>query len=227
MKKCLIIGGSGDIGSAIGAVFLKKNYTIVPTSSRELDLSSVVSINSFCALHENSEFESIILSSAFNNPKLFKDLTYKEIEDSLNINLLGFLKVLKRMQTQFLKTKTRKNIIILSSLYSSTARDGRLTYVVSKHALEGLVKTLAIEWGPLNCFVNSVSPGYIDTQMTQKNNSPQKILEFISKIPLKRLGKPKDIAEVVYFLCSSKNSYINGQNIVVDGGYSIGGFQSY
>jgi len=96
---------------------------------------------------------------------------------------------------------------------------------MSKHALQGAVKTLAIEWAPLGVLVNAISPGYISTKMTYKNNSAETIARFIAGIPLGRLGTPEDIAEVASFLCSSNNRYLTGQDLVVDGGFSIGGFQ--
>jgi 3-oxoacyl-[acyl-carrier protein] reductase len=100
-----------------------------------------------------------------------------------------------------------------------------LPYVLSKHALNGAVKTLAIELGPSGVLVNSVSPGYIATPLTYRNNSKQDLEKLVAGIPLGRLGEPHEIAKVVEFLCSDLNTYINGQDLVVDGGFSVGGFQ--
>jgi 3-oxoacyl-[acyl-carrier protein] reductase len=110
-------------------------------------------------------------------------------------------------------------------LYGFLARKGRLPYVISKHGLLGAVRTLAIELAKYNILTNAVSPGYINTKMTTKNNSPEKINELVQGIPQRRLGKPEEIAKVVNFLVNDDNTYINGQDIVVDGGFSIGGFQ--
>ena len=87
-----------------------------------------------------------------------------------------------------------------------------------------MVKNLSLELAPKKILVNSVSPGFISTKMTFKNNTEEKINDFKSKIPLSDLGDPNDIASIVYYLCT-ENNYITGQNIVVDGGYSVGGFQ--
>jgi len=117
-------------------------------------------------------------------------------------------------------------VLVISSLYGFLARSGRLPYVISKHGLNGAVKTLAIELAPYGVLVNSLSPGYIGTKMTYQNNSEETIAKLVLGIPLGRLGSAEDIAEVAEFLCSKKNKYINGQDIVVDGGFSIGGFQN-
>jgi 3-oxoacyl-[acyl-carrier protein] reductase len=87
------------------------------------------------------------------------------------------------------------------------------------------MKTMAIELGEFGIMVNAVSPGYINTRMTSKNNSPEIIQKLTSGIPLKRLGVPEDVARAVSFLASPQNYYVNGVDLVVDGGYSVGGFQ--
>jgi 3-oxoacyl-[acyl-carrier protein] reductase len=104
-------------------------------------------------------------------------------------------------------------------------RQGRLAYSASKHALLGITRTLAIELAKYNVAVNSVSPGYIMTKMTKKNNSVDVIKQLENNIPLQRLGKSEEVADLVYYLASESNSYLTGQNIVIDGGYSAGGFQ--
>jgi 3-oxoacyl-[acyl-carrier protein] reductase len=69
--------------------------------------------------------------------------------------------------------------------------------------------------------VNSVCPGYIDTDLTRANNSPEEIATLCEAIPLRRLAKPEEIAKLVYFLCSEDNTYITGQSIIVDGGFTV------
>jgi 3-oxoacyl-[acyl-carrier protein] reductase len=89
-----------------------------------------------------------------------------------------------------------------------------------------MVQSLAIELAHRNILVNAISPGFIETKLTFKNNSPEIIAQLIEGIPLKKLGQPKHIADLTYFLCSEKNSFITGQNIIIDGGYLAGGFQA-
>ena len=121
-------------------------------------------------------------------------------------------------------TNSNSSIIIISSLFSSFGRDKRFLYSSSKHFLNGAMKNLAIELGTYRIRVNSIAPGFIDTKMTRNNNSNNSLSKIIKKIPAGRLGKSKDIAEVVMFLLSSKSSYITGQELVVDGGLTAGGF---
>ena len=136
----------------------------------------------------------------------------------------GFLRVAK-LCLPYWKTTKFGRVLVISSLYGFLGRTGRLPYVMSKHALNGAVKTLAIEFANHGVLVNAISPGFIGTKMTYKNNTPETISKFVSGIPLGHLGDPKDIAEVASFLCSPKNRYLTGQDLVVDGGFSVGGFQ--
>ena len=94
---------------------------------------------------------------------------------------------------------------------------------MSKHALVGAVKTLALELAADGVLVNSVSPGYIDTKLTRANNDSATIARLEAAIPLGRMGSPDEIAELVFFLASDTNRYISGQDLVIDGGFSIDG----
>ena len=88
-----------------------------------------------------------------------------------------------------------------------------------------MIKTLALELAPQGIKVNALSPGFVATRMTYQNNSTETIDKIKSRIPLGELAKPEEIANVALFLCSKSNTYITGQTIIVDGGYTIGGFE--
>jgi 3-oxoacyl-[acyl-carrier protein] reductase len=221
-RRILVLGGRGDIGSAIAQAFAERGDDVVATGRAELELSRPDSINSFFSRSE-PRFDVVVHSAGLNNPKPFTSLTAEEIELSLQVNLHGFLRVLKHADPHL--RQHGGHILVISSLYGFLARRGRLPYVVSKHALMGAVKTLAIELAPHRILVNALSPGFVMTKMTTKNNSPETIARLQSGIPVGRLATPREIAEIGYFLCSRGNTYITGQDIVVDGGYSIGGFQ--
>ena len=110
-------------------------------------------------------------------------------------------------------------IVNISSIASIRVREGRSVYSASKFAIEGLTKTLAIELAKYNILVNSVAPGFIDTEMTRNLLSKDEIKKLSSQIPLKRLGNTDDIANSIIFLVSDLNNFINGHSLVVDGGF--------
>jgi 3-oxoacyl-[acyl-carrier protein] reductase len=88
-----------------------------------------------------------------------------------------------------------------------------------------MIKSLALEYGKYGVKCNTLSPGFVDTKLTRQNNDEATIKSFANKVPLGKLASVNDIAEIAYFLCSDHNKYINGQNIIADGGYTTGGFQ--
>jgi NAD(P)-dependent dehydrogenase (short-subunit alcohol dehydrogenase family) len=221
--KALVLGGKGEIGSAIVDRLSRDGYAVTAVGRGEFDLARREEVLAHLA-RATPAIDVLVHSAGWNVPKEFESLTDAEIRHSIDANLLGFLTVARACIPHWRATRSGR-IVVLSSLYGFFARKGRLPYVASKHALNGVAKTLAIELAPHGVLVNTVSPGYIATNLTYRNNSREKIDELVSGIPVGRMGRPDEIADVVAFLSSSQNTYINGQNIVVDGGYSIGGFQ--
>jgi 3-oxoacyl-[acyl-carrier protein] reductase len=220
--KALVLGGKGAIGQAVAARLTQVGHDVTSVGRPDFDLTDSEQIASYFDCRP-AEFDILVHSGGYNVPKSFETLTDEEIRRSLNANLFGFLDV-ARLCIPHWKASGTGRVVVLSSLYGFLGRRGRLPYVISKHALNGAVKTLAIELGPLGVLVNSVSPGYIATTLTFRNNTAQEIEKLVDGIPVGRLGTPVEVAKVVEFLCSDLNTYINGQDLVVDGGFSVGGF---
>ena len=223
-KKAFITGANGDIGSAIKYQFIKNGYSVASPRSRELNLENLKSISDYFSKIGN-DFSVIVHCAGFNNPKSLAETEIYDIEKTANINYISFIEIVKNI-SPFMKQQQYGKILAISSLYGTIARSGRLAYVTSKHALNGAVKTFTCELGGYNILVNSLSPGFVDTKMTRKNNSEEKIEQLRKKIPLKRLATVDDIAKTAFYLCSSENSYITGQDIIVDGGFMAEGGQN-
>jgi len=221
-KTVLVLGGGGDIGKAVCARLKAEGYAVDAPSSAVLDLADTRSIEAFFA-RQSRLYWGVVHSAGYNRPKPYRQITAEDIGRTLAVNALGFFEVLKHVLPRM--GRSGGSIVAVSSLYGTFARPGRLPYVMSKHALNGLVKTLALELGPEGITVNAVSPGFVDTKMTRRNNNAAALKSFREKIPLGRLALPSDIANAVSFLLDPRARYITGQDIVVDGGYSAGGFQ--
>jgi|TARA_B110000908_G_scaffold172388_1_gene239504 3-oxoacyl-[acyl-carrier protein] reductase len=222
--RALILGGKGDIGQAIATKLQSQSCAVDAVGRDDFDLTSTDQIKRYFEINK-PEFDILVHSAGFNNLGLFEQTNDEDLRHSIEANLFGFLEVARNC-LPYWKNKGCGRVLVISSLYGFLARSGRLPYVISKHGLNGAVKTLAIELAPYGVLVNSLSPGYIGTKMTYQNNSEETIAKLVLGIPLGRLGSAEDIAEVAEFLCSKKNKYINGQDIVVDGGFSIDGFQN-
>jgi NAD(P)-dependent dehydrogenase (short-subunit alcohol dehydrogenase family) len=223
-RRALVLGGSGEIGASVSSVLSASGYEVFSVGSRDFDLARSDEIDEYFNSRQ-ADFDVLVHSAGYNVPKEFDVLSDHEIRLAIDANLFGFLNVV-RFCLPFWRSQNWGRVVVISSLYGFLSRRGRLPYAMAKHALSGAVKTLAIEFAGFGVLVNSVSPGFIATPMTFRNNSAERVKELVAGVPVGRLGEPDEIARVVEFLCSSGNSYINGQDIVVDGGYSIGGFQS-
>ncbi|MFA6583828.1 MAG: SDR family oxidoreductase [Elusimicrobiaceae bacterium] len=221
-RKVFLTGAGGDIGSAIRKLLERGGYKVVAPLHGELDLAKPETIDAYFA-KSDLDFYGAVHCAGINFPKPFEDLSLQDVMETMQVNAVGFFLVMKYLAPSI---KEREgSIVAVSSLYSEFSRKFRLPYAMSKHALNALVQTLALELGPHGVRVNAVSPGFVNTKLTRKNNSPERIKQFEDKIPLGKLAAPEDIAYAVHCLLSPENRYITGQNLIVDGGYCAGGFQ--
>ena len=109
---------------------------------------------------------------------------------------------------------------IVASIFGNVSKSMRASYSSSKFGLKGLTRSTALDLAPFNILVNSVSPGFIGTRLTKKILKKKGILKQSKIIPLKRLGKVEEVSKLVLFLSSDYNTYITGQDIIIDGGFT-------
>jgi len=226
-KKALITGGTRGIGKSIVEA-LKKNYEVYYTGKKkrkiknyfQLDLSDKESVNCFIKDTSKINFDILVNNAGINNIKYFDTFEQEEIQEMLNINLVNLTLITKALLKNMIKNKWGR-IINISSIWGVNPCKKRSIYSITKSALISFSKSLAIEYGRYNINSNSISPGFILTELTKKSLSSNQLKSLKKKVPLQRLGSPKEIAEIALFLCSEKN-YINGSNIVADGGFLSG-----
>lgn len=118
-----------------------------------------------------------------------------------------------------MQAKKWGRIVMICSVFSKVSRAERASYSASKFALDGMTIALAAEMGGFNILANCVSPGVIDTELTRKILGAKGTENFISQVPLHRLGTPNEVAKLVAWLVSPENTFITGQNIAIDGGW--------
>jgi NAD(P)-dependent dehydrogenase (short-subunit alcohol dehydrogenase family) len=159
---------------------------------------------------------------AMNKPTL--DLTEEEWQRTLDLNLTGVFLTAQAAGRRMVPQKSGL-ILVTSSIYGLTAGANRAAYTATKAAVANLVRTLAVEWGPLGVRVNAISPGYVETDMllalAQRGTLSLEALK--ARTPLPRLGRPADIAATAAFLGSPGAAWINGAVIPVDGGWMANG----
>ena len=154
-----------------------------------------------------------------NKVDLIQDIEEKDWDWIQNVNTRGPFLLISKIAEK-MKNQGFGKIVNIASIFGSISKSKRAAYSTSKWGLIGLTKAVALDLAPYNILVNSVSPGFIDTELTRKILDYKEIEELKDTIPQKRLGEVEEIAKIVLFLSSDLNSYITGQNIIIDGGFT-------
>lgn len=219
MKRVFITGGRRGIGKAVVNRFEKAGYGVTAPVREELDLNSPESIRKYLAEHADETYDVIINNAGCNDIHEIEQVTDDEIETMINVNLVAPMKLIRGMVGS-MKAQHYGRIVNIGSIWASVSKAGRCVYSATKNGIHGITNTLAVELAEYNILVNTVCPGFTMTELTKKNNTPEQIRQISEDIPMGRMAEPEEIAEVIYFLASERNTYLTGQKILVDGGFA-------
>ncbi len=239
-KKVIITGATGGIGNSLVECFIKHEARVLATGTNDEKLKLInskfdnVLTNKF-DISNHDEIENFLDNSSkildgnpdilINNAGITRDnlslrMSSKEWNDVLNLNLTSTFLLCKFTLKKMIKNKYGK-IVNITSVVGHTGNVGQANYAASKSGIIGFSKSLALEYAKKNININCVSPGFIETQMTDKIDPKFKEL-IVSKIPSNRLGSPDDVANITAFLSSDLANYITGETIHVNGGMYLG-----
>jgi NAD(P)-dependent dehydrogenase (short-subunit alcohol dehydrogenase family) len=216
-KTALVTGASRGLGKVFVEQLVKNGMRVLTPNRQQLDLLSNKAIDNY--LSSLTEPIDVLVNNAGINrisQTTFSDL---DLEDTLQVNLVGPIRLTRGLIPGMIERRYGR-IVNISSIWSIVAKPGRITYAISKAGLNGYTRSLAVELAPYDILVNAVAPGYVNTELTRQNNTEQDLQLICKTIPIKRLAEPIEIARFVAFLCSEENSYLTGQCLVIDGGYS-------
>lgn len=219
MKRVLITGGSRGIGRAIAEKFRENGYDVVTPTREELNLLDDASIERYIQKNQESVIDVIINNAGINDINRIENITDDEINNMIRVNLIAPIKFCRGF-VGGMKERNYGRIVNIGSIWAVVSKTGRCVYSATKNGIHGVTNTLSVELAPNNILVNTVCPGFTLTELTKKNNTDQEIAAISEDIPLGRMAQPEEIAEVVYFLASEKNTYLTGQKITVDGGFT-------
>jgi len=235
-KNIIVTGASGGIGNAIIKKLSEAGANILASGTRiekledlkknfeglkilKFDISQSDKIEEFIenATSElGGSLDGIVNNAGITQDNLAIRMSLDEWQKVININLTSTFLMSKFAIKKMLKNKSGK-IVNITSVVGHTGNLGQANYTASKAGIVAMSKSLAIEYAKKNININCISPGFIQTAMTDKIDDKFKEV-IISKIPSARLGEPDDIANAVLFLSSDQSNYINGETLHVNGG---------
>ena len=240
-KNILITGGSRGLGASFAKKFISLNASnvfITGTKKNppnwikrsiykkrikyfQLDhYSKNFLINFKNFLKDKKKIDILINNAGININHNIASLDYKILNKILTVNLESAIQIASLVSKLMIKKKSGK-IINIGSIWSEISKSKRSVYSASKAGLVGATRGIAIDLAKYNILVNSISPGFVNTNLTKKNLRKEEIKNIKKDIPLQKFASVDDIANYVIFLSSDFNTYMSGQNILIDGGFSI------
>jgi len=236
-KTALIIGGGGGIGSEITRSMVKKGIKVYATyhdTSPEPKLEDIKgSLLNLCKMNlidsesvkdsikkilRDNKIDIVVFSATLpiENKPIMK-MEWQDIEKHIDIQVKGLFNVFECLKEQIANKYKTKFIIILTEYVVGKPPASLSHYITSKYSLFGFAKCMAVELAKYNCTINMISPGMVKTDLI--SNLPHKLIELTEQNnPLKRIAIPKDISNLVLFLSSDESDYLNGANIIINGG---------
>ncbi len=242
-QNVLVTGGTAGIGKAIAIHFAKNGAHVAifgtneergqkvvqeikeKTSSKVLFIAVDVSNTSKVkeavdqVVEEFGSLDILINNAGITRDGLLLRMSEDDWDRVLEVNLKSVYNTCKAVIRPMMKAKKGK-IINISSVIGLTGNAGQVNYAASKAGIIGVTKSLAKELASRNIFVNCIAPGFIETSMTSELNDTLKE-EILRNIPLKRIGRPEEIANAALFLASEGSNYITGQVLPIDGGMTM------
>lgn len=243
-KVVLVSGGTSGIGKNVAINFSNKGATVIIFGRREkegleveyelkaknkhskffkCDITNEESMgiifNNIMSLYHKLDI-AVNCAGIEGNWKKIDEMEYDDFFKVINTNLIGSFICLKNQITQMKKNKSGC-IINISSISGLLGFPNGCHYVASKHGILGLTKGLALEVAEYGIRINAICPGAVKTDMLDRILDDKGQLHFANKHPLGRIASPNEISELIMFLASNKSSFITGQSIPIDGGFTI------
>ncbi|WP_373898235.1 elongation factor P 5-aminopentanone reductase [Haloimpatiens sp. FM7315] len=240
-KIAVVTGASRGIGRSIAIELAKEGANVIINYSKDQKgaeetvklikdfggraflYKGDISEYSFCnfmikdVIEKFSKIDILINNAGISKVGLFMDLTEEDFDNIMNVNFKGAFNCCHNVVRHMIERK-QGVIVNISSIWGNVGASCEVLYSASKGAINGFTRALAKELAPSNIRVNAIAPGVIDTDMN-KCFSEEEIKNLEEEIPMMRMGKGEEVADLVSYLCSEKSKYITGQVITVDGGF--------
>ncbi len=231
-KKIFISGASRGIGLAIAHAFRAEGAWVIGTQTDKnsttddvcqewvpADFLDMEQIRNCADIVRHAEPDVLINNAGINKIAPFIEITPSDFQSIQQVNVFApFL--LCQAAIPAMVRRGCGRIVNVSSIWGKISKEHRASYSTSKFALDGMTLALAAEYAANGILANCIAPGFIDTELTRQILGDQGIQALVSTVPARRLGQADEIARLVLWLASDENTYITGQNIAIDGGFS-------
>lgn len=230
-KKALVTGGTRGIGAAIALELESLGHEVIVTGTKDIehlagataylkvDFSDLEETRRFIEEVSKMPIDILVNNAGINKTGLSGEIEMEDWDRIQRVNLRGPM-ALSRALVSGMGTRGYGRIVNITSIFGHVSKAGRVSYSTSKFGLLGITKAMALDYAKENVLINGLAPGFIDTELTRKILSVEQIEELVAHVPMGRLGKPEEIAKMVAFLTSEDNTFMTGQNIIVDGGFT-------
>ena len=240
-KAVLVTGATRGIGAAMARDFAALGASLILTGTKpsqiaelnraneragirnirciQADFANEESLQAF--LDEIAGYERIdvcVNNAGTNRIHPIYETSIEDYDFLTKVNLRAPFLICRQV-SRMMKRTGYGRIVNIASIWSVVTKAGRSIYTTTKHGLVGMTKALAVDLAPFNVLVNAVSPGFTMTELTRSSLSDEQMRELADQVPLNRFAQPEEISKIVLFLASDLNTYITGQNIMIDGGF--------
>ena len=229
--RAVVTGATRGIGYAIAERLLKDGLEVIVTGTKkngkhptgatyyQVDFLDEDSTNKFINFLKKQQINVLVNNAGINKISKFSSIDIDDFDRILRVNLRAPFQICQAVIPHMEKIKWGR-IVNLTSVFGNISKEYRAAYSSSKFGLDGMTVALAAEVSEKGILANSVGPGVIDTDMTRDVLGESGIAKLKGQIPMKRLGQVSEIASLVSWLVSNENTYMTGQNLMIDGGFT-------
>ncbi len=220
-----MFGAGGAIGGAVRVAFLDKGWDVIGTGRKAgadilaFDPFSADAQSQQAALEQAGPFNAVCWAQGANLNDNVRDVDAEKHLALYRANVLFCVVTLRLLLERSLLAPGAR-LCVISSIWQTIARPNKLSYSITKAALQGFVNAASVDLGKEGCLINAVLPGALDTPMTHANLTPEQLSSLANATGFGRLARLEDVATLVRFLCSAENTGITGQFVRADMGFS-------